>query len=231
MPAQLQALRELLEQRFPDALPLTHQTAPVVPTGSVALDRVFPQGGLPRGRLTSWTPGGGASALLRSACRATVAREERAAWVDAARTLTGQEWESGVTLARPAGRGEALECAEELARSGAYALVVLAGAPTADAERVRLSRAAHEGGSALVTLDRGGFMAAIRLASRVEPDAYRWRTDTVGDRMGPHAVSVRVRATALGWSKEVQLVLGIRSHDLRLSVDPRLGDRRGAAAR
>lgn len=231
MAAKLQSIRELLERRFPDTLPMAGRTAPVVPTGTPALDRVFPQGGIPRGRLTAWTPGGGASALLRAACWAALARGERAVWIDAAGTVTGEGWDTGVALARPPAPEAALECAEELARSGAYALVVLAGPPSADAARVRLVRAASEGGTALVALDRGGFMAGVRVASRVEPGGFRWGRDSGGGRIGPSAATVRVQATALGWSRETEIVLAIHSHDLRLSVDARLGDRRGAAAR
>ncbi|HEX2093190.1 MAG TPA: hypothetical protein VHG28_12345, partial [Longimicrobiaceae bacterium] len=68
MASQLSTLRELLEQRFPGAVPVTHRTAGGVATGIAELDRVLPGGGFPRGRLSAWAPGGGATAVLRSAC-------------------------------------------------------------------------------------------------------------------------------------------------------------------
>ena len=92
MSAQVHALRELLSQRFPESTPLVHHTAPVVPTAVAPLDRILPGGGLPRGRLTTWARGGGASALLRAACAAGVTCGERAVWVDAAGTASGAGW-------------------------------------------------------------------------------------------------------------------------------------------
>ena len=136
---------------------------------------------------------------------------------------------AGVALVRPSGRGPTLECVETLARSGAYALVVLSGAPTADAERVRLSRAAREGGAALITLDDDGFMGALRITSRFRPERYQWATDLRGERVGVRAVAVGVRARAMGWDRGAELLLPVRSHDLHLSLEPGLVDRRGGA--
>ncbi len=229
MASSVSALRELLEQRFPDALPVTHRTAGGVTTGIAALDRALPGGGLPRGRLVAWTPGGGATAVLRSACRAALERGERAAWVDGAGVACGDGWRGEAALFRPAGAREALACAEELVRSGGFVLVVLAGARAADTERVRLSRAAKEGGATLVLLDPGGFMAGVRLVSRIRPDAYRWRLDPFGEPAEVDSVTVRAHVEALGWSKEAEFSLPVAAHDLRLSLEPALGDRRGAA--
>ena len=51
--AFLTELRQAIEQRFPDALPLHHAATPSsVPTGIVAVDALLPGAGLPRGRLT-----------------------------------------------------------------------------------------------------------------------------------------------------------------------------------
>src|SRR5207253_1071091 len=52
--AQLRALQELLQLRFPDAAPLTQRTTQAVPTGLAPLDEALPSGGLPRGKLTVW---------------------------------------------------------------------------------------------------------------------------------------------------------------------------------
>ncbi len=126
--SSIAALRELLEERFPGAQPVAPGAAAPLATGVAELDGMLPEGGLPRGRLTLWRPGGGATAVLLEACRATVARGERAAWVDASRTLTGVVALDGPALLRPRSERGALECAEELLRSGGFALVVLGGA-------------------------------------------------------------------------------------------------------
>jgi hypothetical protein len=228
--AQVVALREALERRFPGTSPLVHHTAPVVALGVDALERACPNGGLPRGRLTAWSPGAGATAVLRRACRTTTHRGERAVWVDGAGTLTGEAWRrGGGLLVRPRGREEALECAEELTRSAGFALVVLTGAATEEAERVRLARAAREGGGALVTLDANGFMAGLRVALRLQPAGYRWRRDPFGEPAEVESVMVHARVAALGWSRETTFPLGVACHDLRLSLERTLADRRGAA--
>lgn len=229
MPAQLSALRELLERRFPDAVPVTHRTAGGVPTGVSALDRALPGGGLPRGRLVAWAPGGGATAVLRASCREALGRGERAAWVDGAGVVTGCGWRGEAALFRPPGGREALECAEELARTGGFALVVLSGEGAGDPERVRLAHAAREGGGVLVVLDPGGFMASVRLATRIRPEGYRWRLDPFGEPAEVESVTVRARMAALGWSRETEFSLPVADHELRLSLEPALGDRRGAA--
>ena len=229
MASQISSLRRLLEQRFPDAVPVTHRTAGGVATGIGALDRALPGGGLPRGRLAAWAPGGGATAALRSACRTTTERGERAAWVDGAGTVCGDGWRGEAALFRPPGPREALECAEELARSGGFGIVVLSGARAEDTERVRLARAAKEGGGVLALLDPGGFMAGVRLVSRIRPDGYRWRLDPFGEPAEVESATVRTRVEALGWSRVAEFTLPVASHDLRLSPEPALGDRRGAA--
>src|SRR5690242_21959078 len=98
MPATAAAttLRALLEQRFPDAAPLTggaHATDAVA-TGIAALDRILPNHGLPRGRLSVWAPLGAANAILRGACHAVVAAGERAAWIDTDNTVADAFWGS-----------------------------------------------------------------------------------------------------------------------------------------
>lgn len=229
MSAQVAALRELLQNRFPGAVPLPERGAGAVATGIEALDGAFPEGGLPRGRLTAWAPGGGAAAVLRSACREVVERGERAAWVDGGGRVAGEAWGNEALLFRTSGGVEALECAETLVRSGGFALVVLTGTRTGDAERVRLTRVVREGGSALVTVDSGGFMAAMRVTTRIGAGDYLWRPDPFGEPADLDSVLVRARVTAVGWSADAEFSLTVSSHDLRLSLEPALGDRRGAA--
>jgi hypothetical protein len=226
---QVTALRELLETRFPSSVPVTQRTASALATGIGALDRALPGGGFPRSRLVVWRPGGGATAALRAACQAVVERGERAAWVDGAGLVSGPFWRSDASLFRTSGSRQALECAEELVRSGGLALVVVTGTRSEEAERVRLSRATREGGSTLAMLERGGFMASVRVASRIRPGGYRWRENAFGEPAEVESVTVQARVRALGWNEEADFSLRVMGHDLRLSLEPSLVDRRGAA--
>lgn len=229
MSAQLQALRDQIAHRFPGALPLTHTAAPVLATGVEELDAILPGGGLPRGRITVWAPATGAQAVLRAAVQVAAAQEERCVWIDARGTARDEIWRSGAILARPETETQALECAEELVRSGAFALVVLSGASSSEATRVRLSRAVREGGSALVELSGDGFMAAVRITSRIDPHEVRWRTDFRGEWIDIESVPVRVRVESLGWSREATVLLPLSGDAPRLSLEPALADRRGTS--
>ena len=97
MATSVAALRALIQQRFPDATPLTGgaQTTEQVATGIEALDKVLPNGGLPRGRLSVWAPQGGATAILRATCHSVVANGERSAWIDGDNTVAGAFWGDG----------------------------------------------------------------------------------------------------------------------------------------
>jgi hypothetical protein len=227
MAAAVAALRQVLEQRFPDAIPPAYRTAVQVPTGVAKLDGILPGGGLPRGRVTAWEPGGAAMAMLRAACEAVDGRGERAVWVDGAGTVTGTCWAPGPYLIRPEGEKQALQCAEELLRSGGFGLVVLAGVRLGDVAAVRLSRAVREGAGAFVVLGSGVPTAGLRLASRIRPEDFRWRLDPWGAPAEVEEVWVRIRAATLGWSANTQLRLPVMHHDLRLSLEPGLADRRG----
>ena len=233
MSATVLALRHLLRQRFPDAAPLAERTRAVA-TGLGAVDAALPGGGLPRGRLTAWSSGGGATAVLRAACLTTVAAGERAVWVDAL-AVAGPDWEEGPLLLRPAGPLGAFRSAETVLRSGAFALVVLAGAEPEGTVRVRLARAAREGGAAFVALTagapsapgRGGLLAALRVASRIIPHSYRWRRGAFADPAAPVAATVEVRARAMGWNQRAEVTLPVAPCDLRVPVGASLADRRG----
>jgi hypothetical protein len=159
-----------------------------------------------------------------------VAGGERAAWVDGARVLAGGEWRAGPLLLRPAGEVLALECAEELLRTGGFALVVLSGVEAQSTAEVRLSRAVREGGGAFVLLGGGSSLASLRLSSRILPEGYRWRPGPFGEPAEVDSAVVEVRASALGWSARAELTLPVVPYELRLSVEPGLADRRGTAA-
>lgn len=228
--AALIDLKRALERQFPDALPLRQGTAAVVGTGIEALDGLLPGGGLARGRLTAWRPGGGATAVLRAASEAAVRRGERAAWIDGAGLQAADHWRGGPLLVRPGPAG-ALSSAEELLRSGGFALVVLQGAGREAArEAVRLTRAARAGGSAFVAVLSEAAVAHLRVVSRIAPDQYRWRHDPFGEPAEVVAVRLEVEASSLGWSGRASFELPVRMHVTRLAPEPRLVDRRGAPA-
>jgi hypothetical protein len=230
--AALEELKQALERQFPDALPLGRGTAAAVGTGVAALDVLLPGGGLARGRLTTWRPGGGATAVLRTAVEAAVRRGERSAWVDASGALSADFWRRGPLLVRPATEREALVSAEELLRSGGFALVVLSGVGReAGREAVRLSRAARAGGAAFVLSVGESAVTHLRVASRIEADGYRWRRDPFGEPVEVMAVRIEVEASSLGWSGRTSFELPVRTHRARLSPEPRLVDRRGAYKR
>ncbi len=221
------ALRVLLENRFPDATPVIHRTAEPVPTGMAQLDAILPGGGIPRGRLTVWTPQGGATAVLRATAMTTVAAGERAVWIDGSGTVAGPFWEEGPILVRPRSRREALRAAEELLRCGGFSLVIVAGIEPVAPENVRLSRSAREGGGALVILTPHTSMASLRISSTILPESYRWRRNPFGDAADVEQAKIRVRAHSLGWSRRADITVPIVPCELRMSLDNGLRDRRG----
>ena len=218
----------MLARQFPDALPLAHRTREQVATGVGPLDGILPGGGLPRAKMSAWAPRGGATAILRAACRAATRAGERAAWVDGEGSIAGAQWDDGPLLVRPKTRRHALRAAEELLRCGGFALLVVAGVEPQGTETVRLTRAAREGGSALVLVTPHASMSALRIESRLLPHSWRWRRTPFGDPAEARDVRVRVRARALGWNAATELALPVTTHELRLSLDAELVDRRGA---
>jgi hypothetical protein len=264
VPATVHAIRELREflaERFPDARPLVErgrdEVARPVATGIGALDAVMPGAGFPRGKLSVWTPQGGAAAALRAACRAVATGGERAAWVDGSRTLTfgwigaaaapadhahptprrhdaeRSPWslwsEDAPIVIHPADRTNALRCAEALLRCGAFGLVVLEGVESQGTETVRLTRAARDGGSAFVAITELAAMATLRISSRLDVHGVRWRRGPLGDPAAPVDVRVDVRVRALGWTSRATISLPIAAYDLRCAVGAG-PDRRNAGA-
>ena len=230
--AEVLALRAALETRFPNAQPVIYRTAGAVATGVRALDALLPGGGLPRGRLVLWEPGGGATAMLRTASTTVIERGERSAWVDAQRVVTGDGWVRGPLLLRPANELDALTCAEELLRCGGFTLVVLSGVGrTLEREAVRLSRAVKEGGGAFVALAPHTPVAHMRLASQIKTDGYKWKLNPFGEPAHVESVRIRVEANAMGWSGHTELTLPVHAHATRVAADPLLRDRRGAKKR
>jgi len=228
MLAAIADLRRVLEARFPNAVPLPERTIPQIATGMEALDRILPGGGLPRGRLSIWVPGTGVSAVLRAACMRVVCGGERAAWVDGiGRAAPGVAW-GEVTLARPRNARQALECTEELLRSGGFAVVVRVGEGECIQERVRLCRAAREGGAALIELSPDPHMAAVRLVSRIRRESFRWCLNGLGEPVDVRSVVMRVEVGAAGWSRESDVELVVTNHEYRMSLESGVADRRGS---
>jgi hypothetical protein len=223
----LRDLRELLDLRFPDAVPIQRHGTEIVATGIGELDGIFPGGGFPRGRLSVWAPGGGATAILRSACSSAVAGGERAVWIDGAGTMAGAFWDAGPVLLRPKSRLHALRAAEALLRSGGFAVVVLAGADPEGTENVRLSRAAHDGGGACIALTSSATTSALRASSAIRPQGYVWRRDPHGDAAVIDAAMLEVRVSSLGWNRRARVELPVRRDELRLALPIDLPDRRG----
>jgi hypothetical protein len=222
-------LKSLIAQRFPDAVPAERWSRGTVATGVEGLDRILPNGGFQRGRLAVWTPGAGAAALLRTAALRAVADGERAVWIDTQHTVAGACWREGPHLVRPANETAALRAAEELGRSGGYALVVLDGVEPQSPELVRCARAAHDGGAALVLITRTTSLASLRLSSRpLPPVPARSRAFPLPPSI-IRSMRVRVVARASGWHAATELVLPVWHDDLRLSLELRHPDRRGAA--
>ncbi|AHG92541.1 RecA domain protein (plasmid) [Gemmatirosa kalamazoonensis] len=234
----LPQLRQYLAERFPDARPLVERDAErlarPVATGIRALDAALPGGGFPRGKLSVWTPAGGAAAVLRASARAVIATGERAVWVDASRTLTfgwmSERSEPEPLVVHPPDRMQALRATELLLRSGAFALVILDGAEPIGTETVRLTRAARDGGGAFVTLTRHTAMAALRIASKLLTHTIRWRAGPFGDPAMPERVQADVRVRAMGWNARAEIVLPVAPYDVRCAVAPG-PDRRGAGRR
>ncbi|MFW5951448.1 MAG: hypothetical protein ACOCVZ_04965, partial [Gemmatimonadota bacterium] len=163
---------------------------------------------------------------------------ERSAWVDGGGVVVGSYWErlSGdragrevmPLLFRP-GREHAALVAEELVRSGGFALVVLTGSGAGrlgDGEGVRLGSGAREGGSALVVVAEGAPVSHLRARSWLDPSGFLWRRGP-WEPVSLEAVAMRVRVRAMGMDRKVRFRLPVEHHDVRMSLEPGLVDRRG----
>jgi hypothetical protein len=223
----LQRVRTQLDKQFPNATPVPRRTTDGVATGIAALDAILPNGGFPKGRLSVWTPNGGATAVLRAACVATVEHGERAVWVDGAGTTAGAFWMAGPVLVRPRGRIDAMRAAEVLSRSGGFALIVVTGVEPEGTENVRLSRAANDGGSAVVALTQSGSTSGLKITSRLAADEYVWARDPRGAPALVTSVGMHVRVSALGWNRRTRMALPVWHDVARCALDPAMPDRRG----
>jgi recombination protein RecA len=214
-------------------LPPPPPPTPALPTGVAALDAVLAGGGLPRGRLTEIVgpTGSGKTTLTRAIVESTVAAHGWVAYVDAQRTLDARDWvhlgdAEGVWIIRPRDAGRAAWCTDVLLRSGAFALVVLDGAPLlTKSAAVRLTRLARESNAAFVVLgERTGGASQLGGAVRLLVE----RT-TPGKRRHPGAtrtIAVRVEKGGTLRTVEVRCAIGVAR---RLCTHPEVPDRRGVA--
>jgi recombination protein RecA len=227
-------------------LPPPAPSAPALPTGIAALDAVLLGGGLPRGRLTELVgaTGSGKTTLARAIVEKTVSARGWVAYIDAQRTLDARDWvhlgdAQGVWMIRPHDAQRAAWCADVLLRSGAFALVVLDGAPLlSKSNAVRLTRLARDAAAALMILgDRAGgatqLGGAVRLlVERPTPGSrrpsggggrQRDREEHDGDA---RTIAVRVEKGGTFRTVEVSCAIGVAR---RLCTHPEVPDRRGVA--
>lgn len=153
----------LLRQQLAHVIDGTKPGTPGLPTGFSALDAALASGGLPRGRLTELVgpAGSGKTTIVRHMVERAVADGWWVAYVDAGRTLAARDWthvseqaSEGFWTVRPPTPARGAWCADVLLRSGAFALVVLDGAPVLSRDvAVRLTRLARDSDAALIALN------------------------------------------------------------------------------
>jgi len=221
---QLGAIEEIAR---PDRAPL--------PTGIAELDAILVGRGIPRGRLTEITgaSGSGRTSMLRTLVAAVATGGRWVAYIDATRTLAPRDWahvgsdRAPLWMIRPASSARATWCADLLLRSGAFALVVMDGAPQLSRVlAVRLTRLARDVGAAFVVTgehggDATGSSVRIRLAAR----------DPARAAAGSSTRSERTTTITLekgGKRRTLEVSYG-RAVARRLCAHPEVPDRRGVA--
>lgn len=221
---QLGAIEETVR---PDRAPL--------PTGIAELDALLVGRGIPRGRLTEITgaSGSGRTSMLRTLVAAVATGGRWVAYIDAARTLAPRDWahvgseRAPLWMIRPANSARATWCADLLLRSGAFALVVMDGAPSISRVlAVRLTRLARDVGAAFVVTgehggDATGSSVRIRLAAR-DPARAALGSDTRSER------STTITLEKGGKRRMIEVSYG-RAVARRLCSHPEVPDRRGVA--
>jgi hypothetical protein len=211
----------LLRQHLSEIIAGTSPGTPGLTTGIAALDAALPNHGLPRGRLTELIglPGSGKTTLVRRIAERTVRDGGSVAYVDATRTLAPRDWahvgasgnQDGLWVVRPDNPTRGAWCADVLLRSGAFALVVLDGAPMLSrAVAVRLTRLAREADAALLVL--GDDSKASELAGSLRLRATRRRTSitVVLEKGAPYQT---VNVFPLGEvDRDIEVARRVRTH-------------------
>jgi len=225
----------LLRQQLADVLDLPKPDAPGLATGVRELDAVLPGEGVPRGRLTeiSGALGSGKTTFVRCIVERTVDEGLWVAYVDASRTLAPRDWAhlgefAGVWMIRPRDAGRASWCADVLLRCGAFALVVLDGAPMLTrAIAVRLTRLARESNAALIAIGDEGGSSMIPGSLRLTTTG-RERRSRRAASAAPSTITITVEKGGVRQSVEVSCGIGLAR---RLCSHPEVPDRRGVAER
>ena len=167
-PSPLTALRA----QVADVVTATRPAGPPWATGIASLDSAL-GGGIPRGRITEvvGAMGAGRATLLRETVSRVLAGGGWVAWVDARRTAAPQSWAglgNRLVMIRPREARRGAWCADQLLRSGVFALVVLDGAPPLSrVQGVRLAGIARERDAGFVVIGDGGTASRITGALRL----------------------------------------------------------------
>jgi len=194
---------------------------------------------LPRGRITEvvGSLGAGRATLLRGVMRRVLDGGGWVAWIDARRTASPGSW-AGIgkrlVMVRPLDARRGAWCADQLLRSGVFALVVLDGAPPLQrVQGVRLSGLARERDAAFVIVADSSTMSRIGGAIRLRIESGR-----AGKReSGKAGERERVHETPRGFSVIVEKGAALRTVEVksavvvarRMCTDSEIPDRRGVA--
>jgi recombination protein RecA len=237
---------ESLRAQVADVVRTSRPAGPAWPTGVPSLDAAL-GGGLPRGRITEVVGalGAGRATLLRGVIRRVLDGGGWVAWIDARRTAAPQSWVGlgkRLVMVRPPDARRGAWCADQLLRSGVFALVVLDGAPPLQrVQGVRLSGLARERDAAFVIVADNGTTSRIGGAMRLRIEsakAERQERGKAGEReSGRVGIRERVHETQRGFSVIVEKGAALRTVEVksavvvarRMCTDSEIPDRRGVA--
>ena len=226
----------LLRQQLSEVLDSTRPGTPGLVTGITTLDTALPNGGLPRGRLTELvgSPGSGKTTLVRRMVARAVADAWWVAYVDATRTLAPRDWAHTPNLwvVRPDEPARGAWCADVLLRSGAFALVVLDGAPILPrGVAVRLTRLAREADAAFLVLGDDAKVSELAGSLRLRVARQTMKRRSIGDV----ATSAMQRITVVIEKGGPYQTVNVGEVDRGIAVarrvrtHPEVPDRRGVA--
>ncbi|HET7584779.1 MAG TPA: ATPase domain-containing protein [Gemmatimonadaceae bacterium] len=223
-----------LKERLASVLDAPRPAERGLSTGIDALDRALAYGGIPRGRLTEVTGarGSGKTTVLRQVVETTLRAGGWVGYVDATRTLAPRDWgrllaRGGLWVARPVVARQGAWCADVLLRSGAFALVILDGAPPLSrAAAVRLTRLARQVNAALVVT--GDHAPLTLLPGAVRLEVSRRATAFRTSRQVAITIAKGGGANGGGQHRTVEVVYAVNVAR-RLCAHPEIPDRRGVA--
>lgn len=209
--------------------------SPALRTGLLPLDALLPSHGIAPGRLTELLalPGAGKTTIARTLVATTLVAGHGVAWVDATRTLDPRDWADvageGLCVIRPPDPARGAWCADLLLRTGAFALVVLDGAPVLSRTLgVRLTQLARESDSALLVLGDGPKASDLGGAVRLRASRAK------GAGTGPPRAGAAITVTLERGGPYHHVTLEI-AHDRglahRLHPHPEVPDRRSVVRR